>query len=60
MFDILNWDCKVTNFSGNKQIKNRFYFLFHYVQTIILKKILHIRIFCSNFASKIAKRYLKE
>ena len=35
MFDILNQDCKVTNFSGNKQIKNRFF--------------LHIRIFCSNF-----------
>ena len=60
MFVILNWECKVTNFSIKKQIKNIFYSFFYYVQTIILKKILHIRIFCSNFACKIAKRYLKE
>lgn len=45
MLDILNWECKVTNFSGNKQIKSMFF--------LRIPKKYRI------FAKKLKKRYLK-
>ena len=39
MFDILNWECKVTNFSRNKQIKSMFFLRIPKKYRIFAKKL---------------------